>query len=202
MKVYLSTFNFHLSTNKVFQFFEGDAAFVQSLTENNGRYADNFQMAYIIGTAYASTGYQIEFRMVLQYLLIQRYRWSLQHSVTTDISTDNLTDPLLYIVFQERKQFAEAEAKIEYYQKQLVEQLSNYRVQMPERWIGQTAALLDKREMVEIRHELIQRRQALRKQMDYNQEVAETARNEVKDVAAAYPRYAKEILSMVERYDR
>ena len=103
---------------------------------------------------------------------------------------------------EERKQFAEAEAKIEYYQKQLVEQLSNYRVQMPERWIGQTAALLDKREMVEIRHELIQRRQALRKQMDYNQEVAETARNEVKDIAAAYPRYAKEILSMVERYDR
>ena len=44
--------------------------------------------------------------------------------------------------------------------------------------------------------------EALRKQMDYNQEVAETARNEVKDVAAAYPRYAKEILSMVERYDR
>lgn len=102
---------------------------------------------------------------------------------------------------EERKQFAEAEAKIEYYQKQLVEQLSNYRVQMPERWIGQTAALLDKREMVEIRHELIQRRQALRKQMDYNQEVAEAARNEVKDVAAAYPRYAQEILSMVERYD-
>ena len=63
-------------------------------------------MAYIIGTAYASTCYQIEFRIVLQYLLIQRYRWSLQHSVTTDISTDNLTDPLLYIVFQERKQFA------------------------------------------------------------------------------------------------
>ena len=103
---------------------------------------------------------------------------------------------------EERKQFAEAEAKIEYYQKQLVSQLSNYRVQMPERWISQTAALLDKREMVEIRHELIQRRQALRKQMDYNQEVAESARKEVKDIAAAYPKYADEILSMVERYDR
>ena len=103
---------------------------------------------------------------------------------------------------EERKQFAEAEAKTEYYQKQLVEQLSNYRVQMPERWISQTAALLDKREMVEIRHELIQRRQALRKQMDYNQEVAESARNEVKEVAALYPKYAQEILSMVERYYR
>ena len=103
---------------------------------------------------------------------------------------------------EERKQFAEAEAKTEYYQKQLVEQLSNYRVQMPERWISQTAALLDKREMVEIRHELIQRRQVLRKQMDYNQEVAESARNEVKDIAATYPKYAQEILAMVERYDR
>ena len=103
---------------------------------------------------------------------------------------------------EERKQFAEAEAKMEYYQKQLVEQLSNYRVQMPERWISQTAALLDKREMVEIRHELIQRRQALRKQMDYNQEVAESARNEVKEVAALYPKYAQEILSMVDRYER
>ena len=103
---------------------------------------------------------------------------------------------------EERKQFAEAEAKTEYYQKQLVEQLSNYRVQMPERWISQTAALLDKREMVEIRHELIQRRQALRKQMDYNQEVSESARNEVKEVAALYPKYAQEILSMVDRYER
>ena len=103
---------------------------------------------------------------------------------------------------EERKQFAEAEAKIEYYQKQLVQQLAGYRVQMPERWISQTAALLDKREMVEIRHELIQRRQVLRKQMDYNQEVAESARNEVKDIAATYPKYAQEILAMVERYDR
>ena len=103
---------------------------------------------------------------------------------------------------EERKQFAEAEAKIEYYQKQLVQQLAGYRVQMPERWISQTAALLDKREMVEIRHDLIQRRQVLRKQMDYNQEVAESARNEVKDIAATYPKYAQEILAMVERYDR
>ena len=103
---------------------------------------------------------------------------------------------------EERKQFAEAEAKIEYYQKQLVQQLAGYRVQMPERWISQTAALLDKREMVEIRHELIHRRQVLRKQMDYNQEVAESARNEVKDIAATYPKYAQEILAMVERYDR
>ena len=102
---------------------------------------------------------------------------------------------------EERKQFAEAEAKTEYYQKQLVEQLSRYRVSDPVRWVNQVSALLDKREMVEIRHDLILRRQALRKQLDYNNDVAETARNEIQDVAEKYPAYAQEILNMVNKYD-
>lgn len=103
---------------------------------------------------------------------------------------------------EERKQYAEAEAKLEYYQNQLVGRLSRYRVKDPERWVGQPGALLDKREMVEIRHDLILRRQSLRKQMDYNTNVGETARQEVKDVAKLYPMYMTEILEMVERYDR
>lgn len=103
---------------------------------------------------------------------------------------------------EERKQYAEAEAKLEYYQNQLVGRLSRYRIRDPERWVGQPGALLDKREMVEIRHDLILRRQSLRKQMDYNTNVGETARQEVKDVAKQYPMYMAEILEMVERYDR
>ena len=102
---------------------------------------------------------------------------------------------------EERKQYAEAEAKMEYYQKQLVGRLSRYRVNDPERWVGQPGALLDKREM-EIRHDLILRRQALRKQIDYNTNVGETARQEVKDVAKQFPMYMAEILDMVERYDK
>lgn len=102
---------------------------------------------------------------------------------------------------EERKQYAEAEAKLEYYQNQLVEMLSKYRVNDPERWVGQPRALLDKREMVEIRHDLILRRQSLRKQMDYNNNIGETARQEVKEVAKQYPMYTAEILEMVDRYD-
>lgn len=101
---------------------------------------------------------------------------------------------------EERKQYAEAEAKTEYYQELLVAQLSNYRVSDPGRWVNQVSALLDKREMVEIRHDLILRRQALRKQMDYNNDVAETAHHEIMDVVEQYPDYAQEILGMVERY--
>lgn len=103
---------------------------------------------------------------------------------------------------EQRKQYAEAEARLEYYQDQLVEKLSTYRIRNPERWVGQPAALLDKREMVEIRHDLILRRQSLRKQMDYNNNIGETARQEVRNVAKQYPMYMAEILEMVERYDK
>ncbi len=103
---------------------------------------------------------------------------------------------------EERKQYAEAEAKLEYYQKQLVGKLANYHLNDPARWAGQPGALLDKREMVEIRHDLILRRQSLRKQMDYNNEIGETARLEIKEIAKKYPMYAPEIMEMVERYDR
>lgn len=102
---------------------------------------------------------------------------------------------------EERKEFAEAEAKTEYYQKLLVDKMNNYRVVSPERWVSQPQALLDPREMVEIRHALILRRQALRKQMEYNNGVAETARKEVMDIAGKYPAYAGEILAMVDKYD-
>lgn len=102
---------------------------------------------------------------------------------------------------EERKEFAEAEAKAEYYQKQLVAMMGNYHIADPYRWQGQPGALLDQREMVEIRHELILRRQALRKQMDYNTEVAEAAKAEIMDIVNRYPAYASEILSMVDKYE-
>ena len=52
-----------------------------------------------------------------------------------------------------------------------------------------------------MRHELILRRQALRKQMDYNNTVAENARKEIMDVVNNYPAYGPEILAMVDKYE-
>lgn len=102
---------------------------------------------------------------------------------------------------EERKQFAEAEAKLDYYMEALKKQLSRFRVSDPGRWTSQPGALLDKREMVEIRHNLILRRQALREQMDYNRSLAETAHNEIMSVAEEYPDYAREIMAMVDQYE-
>ena len=103
---------------------------------------------------------------------------------------------------EDRKQFAEAEAKIEYYRKQLMSQLSNYHISDAYRFVSRPESLLDPKEMVENRHDLIQTRQQLRKQLEYNQEVADTARKEVLVVVDTYPEYRQEIMDLVDIYDK
>ncbi len=102
---------------------------------------------------------------------------------------------------EQRKQFAETEARREYYHKQLLNQLGHYHIQYPEQLSGKVSVILDHREQVERRHELIMRRQSLRKQMDYNNTVAGEAKQEIKDIVVAYPCYALEITEMVDRYE-
>ncbi len=111
----------------------------------------------------------------------------------------------LWVTYQkekeDRRQYTETEAKADYYRKELISGLANCRVRDPERWADQPKALLDKREMVEIRHGLILRRQTLREQMDYNRALAETAKNEIMEVAREYPEYAAEILQMADDFE-
>lgn len=102
---------------------------------------------------------------------------------------------------EERKKYQEAELELDFCQKELLHVLRRYQVKDPMVWLHQTQAILDKKEMVEIRHNLIIRRQSLRRRMDYNKEViAGKAQAEIKDLVDKYPEYAKEILDIVGQY--
>lgn len=101
----------------------------------------------------------------------------------------------------ERKKFEKAEEDLVFYKKSLVNNLAKYRIRDPEIWIKQAAALVDPKEMVEIRHELISRRKALRKQMENNKEIAEKAQEEIRDLSNSYPQYTMEIMEMVAVYE-
>ena len=103
----------------------------------------------------------------------------------------------------ERHNYKRAEIELDSTQQELLHILRRYQVKDPMIWLHQTQALLDKKEMIEIRHNLIIRRQSLRRRMDYNKEViAGKAKAEVKDLVENYPKYAKEILSIVAEYDK
>ena len=57
--------------------------------------------------------------------------------------------------------------------------------------------------MVEIRHNLIVRRQSLRRRMDYNKEiVAGSSQKDIKELVEQYPQYAKEIMATVDEYEK
>ena len=104
---------------------------------------------------------------------------------------------------EERERYYSAEKDLDECQKDLIHELRRFQIQDPMIWIHQTRGLLDKKEMVEIRHSLIIRRQSLRRRMDYNKEVvAGKAQGEIKDLAKKYPRYAREIMDTVDEYEK
>ncbi|MDE6607028.1 MAG: hypothetical protein K2K54_04630 [Lachnospiraceae bacterium] len=103
---------------------------------------------------------------------------------------------------EERRKIEETEEEYNFYQKELLKTLRQYNLKDPNIWAHQAIAIIDNKEMVEIRHGLIERRQNIRKQMDYNTNIAQTAQDEIKDVVDKYPQYAKEIVNIVSEYEK
>lgn len=104
---------------------------------------------------------------------------------------------------EEREKFFKAERELNECQRDFLHELRRFQIQDPTVWLRQTAAILDKREMVEVRHNLIVRRQSLRRRMDYNKEViAGKAQDEIKDLVEKYPKYAGEIMEAVKEYEK
>ena len=104
---------------------------------------------------------------------------------------------------EEREKFRRAELDLDYSEQELLQILKCYQIQDPAIWLHQTEAILDSKEMVEIRHNLIIRRQSLRRRMDYNREVvAGTSQKDIKALVEKYPKYAKEIMKTVEEYEQ
>jgi hypothetical protein len=102
-----------------------------------------------------------------------------------------------------REQFQQMQKDLELAERDFVRILRIAKVKDPVVWLHRPAAVLDKKEMVEVRHNLIIRRQSLRKRMDYNREiVAGKAQDEIKEMAGKYPDYAAEILALVADYEK
>lgn len=69
---------------------------------------------------------------------------------------------------REREKYERTNEDLEYFNGRLVRLLSNYHFYDAKIWISQAAALLNAKEMVEIKHDLVVRRQKLRSQIEYN----------------------------------
>lgn len=92
------------------------------------------------------------------------------------------------------------EEELDYQQSELLKILRNYQLSDARLWLRSPLALYDHREMVEIRHEHIIRRQKLRAQMDYNRRMAKEGEKELRAFIAEYPQHSKEAIAMMDRY--
>lgn len=99
---------------------------------------------------------------------------------------------------RERELFRHSSRELHDAETELISILSDYKLVDPRIWVHRSAALLDDREMVEVRHELNTRRQKLRKNMDYNRQVAENTSRSIQDFARLNKAYAEEIMNMVK----
>lgn len=82
----------------------------------------------------------------------------------------------------------------------LLKILAEAQVQDTEVWLHQTAAIVDEREMVEVRHRLNVRRRSLRERVAFNKENKEHAFREIAKVLEKYPNSKKDILQILKEY--
>lgn len=80
-----------------------------------------------------------------------------------------------------------------YYQGVLIKELRKYDIEDAESWCYQAEALLDKKEMVEVRHRLNVRRQKLRERVEYNTNQLDMAMNALMSLRSRHPEYEEEI---------
>lgn len=71
-------------------------------------------------------------------------------------------------VCKEREKFKQTNEDLEYFKGKLIRVLSNCDLYDPKIWLNYANAIVEPKEMVEIKHELFTRRQSLRQQIEYN----------------------------------
>ncbi len=83
----------------------------------------------------------------------------------------------------------------------LLAELTKLGVKDRDLWLGRANAIVDPREMVEVRHELNEQRQKLRAQIDYNNGIMQDFIQELERIRNKKPEYAQEIEDMLKDRD-
>lgn len=102
---------------------------------------------------------------------------------------------------EERERLKQTKNDIAFYMEELVERLKDLQLSDPGVWKHQLEALVDRKEAVEIRHGLISRRQALRKQIELNSDYAKDAEDDLKELVRRFPQYSVEVMKRLEAFE-
>ncbi len=83
---------------------------------------------------------------------------------------------------KEREKYQRTNEDLEYFKGRLVRVLSQYKFYDAQVWVTQALALVDPKEMVEVKHGLINRRQKLRGRIEYNMNIVKEQKTEAEQL--------------------
>lgn len=103
---------------------------------------------------------------------------------------------------KEREKYQRTNEDLEYFTSRLIRDLHAYHLYDAKIWVHQTHALLDKKEMVEVKHELLVRRQKLRERIDTQIANIQNAKREIEKLIKDYSQHENEIREVLNSLDK
>ena len=103
---------------------------------------------------------------------------------------------------QERERYQRANDELEFYNDKLIRLLQGYHLYDARIWIYQAHALMDKKEMVEVKHELVVRRQKLRGSMEDQVANIQAIKDEIQRLVKEHPGNEDEIQGILDSLDQ
>lgn len=100
---------------------------------------------------------------------------------------------------KEREKMKQADEDLEYYTGKLMRQLKALHLYDARVWPSHASALVDKRDMVEIKHDLISRRQKLREQMNEQMETIHMMEQEINQYISKLPSNGARIREVLDK---
>ncbi len=106
------------------------------------------------------------------------------------------------VVAKEREQYRNNNSDLEYFLMRYDRELQSLNLYDPVMWQNKARAIVDKNEMVEVKHELIQRRQGIRKRIQDNTVIVKSERDEIDKLMREHNYYVPEIMEIIQSVDK
>lgn len=103
---------------------------------------------------------------------------------------------------REKEKFLRNNDDLEYFNGRLIRLLQRIDLYDRKIWLTQTKALVDDQEMVEIKHNLVKRRQKIRAHIEENRKIVQSERNEIDRLMTEHEHYVPEIIEIISSVDK
>lgn len=103
---------------------------------------------------------------------------------------------------KEKERYSRTNEDLEYFNGKLIRILKKYQLYDAKVWIYQAQALVDKKEMVEVKHNLLVRRQKLRGRIEYNIEHLRAQKAEIEKMTGKMGKHAGKIKQIIDAIER